>query len=70
MAKHDVGVKRRKGSILGLKLSSEPGYDIDEVMGGMIFDNYGNRIDEEAKKHYVTEYDLKNMCSKLGGYLR
>lgn len=70
MAKHDVGVKRRKGSILGIKLSSEPGYDIDEVMGGMIFDNYGNRIDAEAKKHYVTEDDLKNMRGKLGGYLR
>lgn len=70
MAKHDVGVKRRKGTILGIKLSSEPGYDIDEVMGGMIFDNHGNRIDEEAKKHYVTEDDLKNMRSKLGGYLR
>ena len=70
MAKHDVGVKRRKGSILGIKLSSEPGYDINDVMGGMIFDNYGNRIDEEAKKHYVTEDDLKNMRSKLGGYLR
>lgn len=70
MAKHDVGVKRRKGSILGIKLSSEPGYDIDEVMGGMIFDNYGNRIDAEAKKHYVTEEDLSNMRDKLGGYLR
>lgn len=70
MAKHDVGVKRHKGSILGIKLSSEPGYDIDEVMGGMIFDNYGNRIDEGAKKHYVTEEDLSNMRGKLGGYLR
>lgn len=70
MAKHDVGVKRRKGSILGIKLSSEPGYDINDVMGGMIFDNDSNRIDEEAKKHYVTEEDLKIMRSKLGGYLR
>lgn len=70
MAKHDVGVKRRKGTILGIKLSSEPGYDINDVMGGMIFDNDGNRIDEETKKHYVTEDDLKNMRSKLGGYLR
>ena len=70
MAKHDVGVKRRKGSILGIKLSSEPGYDINDVMGGMIFDNDGNRIDEESKKHYVTEEDLKNMRCKLGGYLR
>lgn len=50
MAKHDVGVKRRKGTILGIKLSSEPGYDINDVMDGMIFDNDGNRIDEEAKK--------------------
>ena len=70
MDKHDVGVKRRKGSILGIKLSSEPGYDINDVMGGMIFDNDGNRIDEESKKHSVTEDDLKNMRCKLGGYLR
>lgn len=70
MAKHDVGVKRRKGTILGIKLSSEPGYDINDVMGGMIFDNYGNRIDDEAKKHYVTEEDLSNMRVKLGGYLK
>lgn len=70
MAKHDVGVKRRKGTILGIKLSSEPGYDINDVMCGMIFDNDGNRIDEEAKKHYVTEEDLRNMRDKLGGYLR
>ena len=70
MAKHDVGVKRRKGTILGIKLSSEPGYDINDVMGGMIFDNDGNRIDAEAKKHYVTEDDLNNMRVKLGGYLR
>lgn len=70
MAKHDVGVKRRKGTILGIKLSSEPGYDINDVMGGMIFDKDGKRIDEEAKKHYVTEEDLSNMRDKLGGYLR
>lgn len=70
MAKHDVGVKRRKGTILGIKLSSEPGYDINDVMGGMIFDNDGNRIDEEAKKHYATEDDLNNMRVKLGGYLK
>lgn len=66
MAKHDVGVRRRRGAIFGIKLSSEPGYDIDEVMDGMIFDDDGNRIDEDAKKHLVTAEDLQNMRTKIG----
>lgn len=66
MAKHDIGERRRRGAISGIKLSSEPGYDINDVMGGMIFDNYGNRIDEKAKKYQVTEEDLQNMRIKIG----
>lgn len=66
MAKHDVGVKRRRGSIFGIKLSSEPGYDIDDVMGGMIFDNAGNRIDDGAKNYGVTEEEFYAMRRKIG----
>lgn len=61
MAKHDVGERRRRGSIFGIKLSSEPGYDIDDVMGGMIFDDNGNRIDRN-----VTEEEFYAMRSKIG----
>ena len=66
MAKHDVGVRRRRGAIFGIKLSSEPGYNIDDVMGGMIFDNAGNRIDDGAKNYGVTEEEFYAMRRKIG----
>lgn len=65
MGKHDIGSKRHKGSIFGLKLSAELGYNINDVMGEMIFDNVGNRIDPE-KKHLVTEEEFYEMRRKIG----
>lgn len=74
MGKHDIGAKRRRGKIFGLKLSAEPGYDIDDVMGGMIFDDSGDLIKPESKyqsiqAHPVTEEEFYKMRRKIGEYI-
>lgn len=74
MGKHDIGARRHRGKIFGLKLSTELGYDIDDVMGGMIFDDSGDLVKPESKyqliqSHPVTEDEFYEMRRKIGEYI-
>lgn len=72
MGKHDVGSRKHRGIVNGLILSSELGYDIDDVMGGMIFDDSGNLLNPPPKRidiYAVTETDLQDMRRKIGEYI-
>ena len=67
MGKHDIGTRRRRGRVHGLVLSREWVYDIDDVMGGLIFDDDGNPMWKNP--HDVTAEDLQEMRRKIGEHI-